>query len=190
MIILDCIFCVVSFCVILFYLFLGVFHLLYCFKNSLSLFDEFLKVMDIKKPKEKTEISNSFHVFYDGYGIQAYFSLVSRKLCGCYQLILFNDMSCVAVPLAVIGIKPPFRVKKDELVISHKDIHNKSFLARCSDKGLVTYMRVVDGKYDVYKVNKSNIKPYIRETIFDSEFYYDMFRLFNLPCCCEDKDNE
>lgn len=121
------------------------------------------------------DLPNTFKAIYYDEKIDAYFNLVSRRLCGCNQLLLFKDVKeTYGAPLDFIGVKPPFKVKRDEIVIERVNYEHCLLFDICCDYGMVSFVRYVDNDFVVYKINRSEIKPYIYVTICDKELYRDI----------------
>ena len=121
---------------------------------------------------------NTFKSVYGNKKIDAYFELVSPELCGCFQFFLLNniDRTCGEY-LEIIGIKPPFKVERNEIVIQQPDPYLVGFLDRNYDNGMFSFVRLVYDEYHiyyVYKVNFSKMKPYICGTLCNKKLYCDI----------------
>ena len=158
-----------------------------CYQNFIEsiLFKLFPDVFEDSEDEEtdaddddEYDLPNTFKAVYNNEKINAYFQLVSPKLCGCYQLLLLKniDRTCGEY-LEIIGIKPPFKVKRNEIVIQQPDPFVVEYLDRNYDNGMFSFVHFVadeNSHYYVYKVNFSKIKPYIYDTICDKELYMDI----------------
>lgn len=121
------------------------------------------------------DLPHTFKAVYYDKKIDAYFNLVSRRLCGCNQLLLFKDVKeTYGAPLDFIGVKPPFKVKRNEIVIEQADYEHWLLFDICRNYGMVSFVCFVDNDFVVYKINRSAIKPYIYDTIRDKELYRDI----------------
>ena len=127
------------------------------------------------RSRTKNNIPITFEAIYMNEKINAYFVAVSFHVCGYNRLLLFKDVDkTFGEPIAFIGCKAPFKVKKNEIVIQQADICDSLFLDICRHYGLVSFVRSVGNDFEIYKINRSEIKTYIYYTMRNKEFYDDI----------------